>query len=110
MMSVLLSLFVPVAYLYLAPTFGWIQSLAPPNMRATFCAVFLFGSNIANLAVAPQLIGFGSDLLAAHSRLGNQSLRWMLAAMAFTGFWSAYHFWRVARTFRGDLERAAIVP
>ncbi len=108
-MSILLSLFVPVAYLYLAPAFGWIQSLAPSNMRATFCAVFLFGSNIANLAIAPQLIGFGSDFLAAHTGAGVESLRWMLVATAFTGFWSVYHFWCVGRTFHADLERVGIV-
>ncbi len=105
LMVVMMSLFIPVAYLYLAPAFGWIQSLAPPRMRATYSAVFLFGANIANLALAPQLIGYGSDLLAARPQIGHESLRWMLVATAFTGFWAAAHFWVTGRTFRADLER-----
>jgi predicted MFS family arabinose efflux permease len=101
----MMSIFIPVAYLYLAPAFGWIQSLAPPRMRATYSAVFLFGANIANLAVAPQLIGYGSDLLAARPEIGQESLRWMLVATAFSGFWAAAHFWVTGHTFRADLER-----
>jgi predicted MFS family arabinose efflux permease len=105
LMIVMMSLFIPVAYLYLAPAFGWIQSLAPARMRATFSAVFLFGANIANLALAPQLIGYGSDLLVAQPAIGQESLRWMLVATAFSGFWAAAHFWATGRTFRMDLER-----
>jgi len=104
-MIVATSLFIPVAYLYLAPAFGWIQSLAPARTRATYSAVFLFGANIANLALAPQLIGYGSDLLATRPAIGHESLRWMLVATSFTGFWSAAHFWKAGHTFRADLER-----
>ncbi|MCX7057627.1 MAG: MFS transporter [Proteobacteria bacterium] len=96
--------FVPVAYVYLSPAFGWIQSLSPPHMRASFCATHLFGANIANLAIAPSLVGFFSDRLAP--RLGAESLRYVLIVMALTGFWAAYHFWAVSKRFTQDLVRA----
>ncbi|MGH8264813.1 MAG: spinster family MFS transporter [Steroidobacteraceae bacterium] len=105
-MIAMFCVFIPVAYIYLSPAFGWIQSLVPPNMRATFCAIFLFGANIANLAIAPQLVGFGSDILAQDFGAGVESLRYMLIGVAATGVWAMYHFWAAARDFVGDLERA----
>lgn len=97
--------FAPIGYLYLVPAFSWIQNLAQPRMRGFVCAVFLFGSNIANLALAPQLVGLASDLVSAHTVLGSESLRYVLAAAAVTGFWAAYHFWAAGGRMAADLER-----
>jgi len=108
LMEAMMCVFVPVAYLHLAPVFGWIQSLAPSSMRAMFCAIFLFGANIANLAIAPQVIGYGSDFLLAHTQLGTESLRAMLIATAFTGFWAAAHFWATGARFTQDLTRVGV--
>ncbi|MFC4312362.1 spinster family MFS transporter [Steroidobacter flavus] len=104
--SALLWLFVPVAYLNLAPILTLTQSLVLPRMRALSCAVLLFGANVANLALAPQIIGLMSDAFLAHSTAGAQSLRWALAVTTLTGFWAAYHFWAAGRDMRRDLERA----
>lgn len=104
--KVLLWLFVPVAYLNLAPILTLTQSLVLPRMRALSCAILLFGANVANLALAPQIIGLMSDGFLAYSTAGTQSLRWALVITTLTGFWAAYHFWAAGRDMRRDLERA----
>jgi predicted MFS family arabinose efflux permease len=97
--------FAPVGYLYLVPAFSWIQNLAQPRMRGFVCAIFLFGANLANLALAPQLIGVASDIVAAHSADPRESLRAVLTVAALTGFWAAYHFWAAGERMPADLER-----
>jgi predicted MFS family arabinose efflux permease len=104
--TALLWLFVPVAYLNLAPILSLTQSLVLPRMRALSCAVLLFGANVANLALAPQIIGLMSDGFLAYSTAARQSLRWALVITTLTGFWAAYHFWAAGRDMRRDLERA----
>jgi MFS family permease len=102
----MLWLFVPVAYLNLAPILSLTQSLVPPRMRGLSCAIMLFGANVANLALAPQIIGILSDLFRVHFNAGAESLRWALLLTTLTGFWATYHFWAAARNIRHDLERA----
>jgi hypothetical protein len=75
-------------------------------MRALSCAILLFGANVANLALAPQLIGVMSDAFRLYFDAGTESLRWALSVTTLTGFWAAYHFWAAGRNMRGDLERA----
>jgi hypothetical protein len=75
-------------------------------MRGLTCALLLFGANVANLALAPQLIGILSDQLALHFGAGTESLRWALMLNTLTGFWAAYHFWAAGRDIRTDLQRA----
>ena len=104
--TVMLWLFVPVAYLNIAPLLSLTQSLVLPGMRGLTCAILLFGANVANLALAPQIIGILSDMFLAHSAAGPQSLRMALIVTTFTGFWAAYHFWAAGRHMRQDLERA----
>jgi MFS family permease len=65
--TILLSLFVPVAYLNLAPILSLTQSLVLPRMRGLSCSLMLFGANVANLALAPQLIGVLSDGFMTYS-------------------------------------------
>src|SRR3546814_14338650 len=59
----LLWLFIPFANVYVGPTLALLQNLARSDMRATTAAVLLFTANIANLAIAPQMIGFASAFL-----------------------------------------------
>jgi MFS family permease len=103
--TTLLWLFVPAAYVNLAPTFSLTQSLVPPRMRALCCAIMLFGANVANLALAPQIIGLMSDGFAKYAAAGRESLRYALVIAAFTGFWASYHYWAAARDLRKDLAR-----
>jgi hypothetical protein len=104
--TLMLWLFVPVAYLNLAPILSLTQSLVPPRMRGLSCAIMLFGANMANLALAPQIIGVLSDAFLAHSSAGPESLRWALILTTFTGFWAVFHFWAAGRHMQPDLERA----
>jgi MFS family permease len=103
---VMLWLFIPLTYASFGPTFALIQNLVPPSMRAQAVALLLFLSNIANLIIAPQVIGLASDHLAAH--YGRDSLRIALIPLAFTGLWAAWHYWLSARHLATGLERAGI--
>jgi len=93
-------LFVPVIYIYIGPTSALIQNLFPPEMRAKGCAILLFVTNLANLAVAPQLIGALSDLVRDHIANPNESLRYVLLGCAVTGLWATYHYWRAAKEMK----------
>lgn len=99
---VLLWIFVPAVYFYIGPILGLLQNVIPAHMRATACAVLLFTANVANLVIAPQLVGWLSDWFAASFGAGEQSLRWALLLIAPTGFWAAYHLWRSGATIRDD--------
>ncbi|MGC4251360.1 MAG: MFS transporter [Sphingobium sp.] len=92
-------IFVPMTYLYIGPTLAITQNLVPATMRSQACAFILFVANVANLAIAPLLLGEMSDMLAPYLADPGQSLRWVLVASAFTGFWGAWHYWAAARAF-----------
>jgi MFS family permease len=102
----MLWIFVPSIYFYIGPCFGLLNNLSPPRMRAQFCAATLLVANVGNLVVAPQLIGFLSDLFAPGHIANAASLRAALLCLAPTGFWSAYHYFSCARTLQEDQERA----
>ncbi|MCY1299108.1 D-galactonate transporter [compost metagenome] len=89
--------FIPIIYIYIGPTSGLIQNLFPPAMRGKGIAMLLFLANIANLAIAPQLIGFLSDLVAPHLANPKESLRYVLLACTSTGFLAAFHYYAAAR-------------
>lgn len=103
---VLLWFFVPFTNVYVGPTLALLQNLTRPDMRAVTAALLLFTANIANLAVAPQLIGLASDVVARHIVDPAQSLRLVLAWSSLTGVWAAWHFWAAIRTLPDDLARA----
>ena len=81
---------------------GLLQNVLPANMRATAIALALFTANVANLVVAPQLIGWLSDGFAVSFGAGQESLRWALLLLAPTGFWAAWHFRASGATIRED--------
>ena len=92
--SALFWVFIPAIYLYIGPGFGILNNLAEPRMRALYCATSLFMANVANLVIAPQLVGALSDWFAYDHVANAQSLRLALLCLAPTGFWAAYHYWR----------------
>lgn len=104
--KIMLWIFIPSIYFYIGPCFGLLNNLSPPRMRAQFCAATLLVANVGNLVIAPQLIGFLSDLFAPGHIANATSLRWALLCLAPTGFWSAYHYFSCARTLKEDQERA----
>jgi predicted MFS family arabinose efflux permease len=104
--TALLWVFVPSVYFYIGPVLGLLQNVVPPAMRATTCALLLFSANVANLVVAPQLVGWLSDWFATSFGAGQQSLRWALVLIAPTGFWAAWHLWTSGATIREDQARS----
>nr|WP_246350731.1 MFS transporter [Sphingobium boeckii] len=98
--------FVPTIYIYIGPSFALVQNLVPAIMRSQVCAWFLFCVNIANLLIAPVLIGSLSDVLKPHLENPAESLRYILVGTAFTGFWAAWHYYTAGRYLRADLVRA----
>ncbi len=105
-MVLALWMFVPITYLYIGPTSALVQNLVLPGMRGQTFAVLLFLANVANLVVAPELIGLASDMIASRIPDPRESLRYALVASAFTGFWAAWHYAAATRALPGDLERA----
>ena len=103
--TVLLWTFVPAVYFYIGPILGLLQNVVPANMRATACAILLFIANVANLVLAPQLIGWLSDWFAGSFGAGQESLRWALLLLAPTGFWAGWHLWTSGATIREDEAR-----
>jgi predicted MFS family arabinose efflux permease len=99
-------IFIPSIYFYIGPCFGVLNNLSPPRMRAQFCAATLLVANVGNLIIAPQLIGFLSDLFAPGHVANATSLRWALLCLTPTGFWSAFHYFWCARTLERDQARA----
>jgi predicted MFS family arabinose efflux permease len=105
--TVLLWIFVPAVYFYIGPILGLLQNVIPAEMRATACAVLLLLANVANLVLAPQLVGWLSDWFAASLGAGQESLRWALLLLAPTGLWAAWHLWASSSTIREDEARAS---
>jgi hypothetical protein len=54
-----------LAYVYIAPTFGVIQNMAPTHQRATAAAVMLFFLNLIALGGGPPFTGWMIDHFAA---------------------------------------------
>jgi MFS family permease len=100
----MLWLFIPLSYAAFGPTYALIQNLVPASMRAQSSALLMLFANVANLVVAPQLVGLASDALAP--RYGSESLRVVLIPLALTGFWAAAHYLWASRGLHGALVRA----
>jgi predicted MFS family arabinose efflux permease len=100
----MLWIFIPLSYCSFGPTFALVQNLVPAEMRSQAAALLLFLANIANLVVAPQVVGILSDVLAP--RFGAESLRIALIPLTLTGFWAAAHFWIVARRTQPELKQS----
>jgi MFS family permease len=103
--TVLLWIFGPSVYFYIGPILGLLQNVMPANMRATACGVLLFIANVANLVLAPQIIGWLSDWFSVSFGAGQESPRWALLLLAPTGFWAAWHLWTSGATIREDEAR-----
>ena len=100
----MLWLFLPMAHISIGPTFALLSSGVLPNMRGQINAIYVALSNVASLALAPQLVGFLSDVLAPRMSHPAESLRYALIPLAFTGFWGVLHFWLATRYIRADLK------
>lgn len=96
--------FAPATFVYIGPTLALFQTLLPPAMRGQAVAIFLFTANVANLVIAPQLLGSMSDLIGPLLTQPKDSLRWVLVGGAFTGFWGVGHYMLAARALHARAE------
>jgi MFS family permease len=75
---------------------GYIQSIAPPSHRASAAALQLMISSILGAGAGPALVGYCSDLFAAHS--GAESLRYALLTSIGVGIcWGSVHLFAILR-------------
>jgi len=97
--------FVPftiLACIYFGPTFSLLQRLVADDVRATTLALVMLVSNLIGMGLGPQLVGSLSDLFAG--AVGIESLRYAMLTVSTLILWSAYHFWRAARSVCADLK------
>lgn len=99
-------IFVPAMYFYIGPSFGLLNNVVPPQMRATASAVTLLMANICNLVIAPQFVGLVSDRVAGPGGVDAASLRFALLLLAPTGFWAAWHYWAARRRIEAEQREA----
>ena len=107
---VYLWVFVPAIYFYIGPCFGLLNNLAPPRMRAIFCATLLFLANVGNLVIAPPLIGGLTDWFGHLYGRGPEAMRLAMLCVAPSGFWAAAHYFLSVRRIVADEERATGIP
>ncbi len=85
--------------LYVAPTFGLAQSIAPVWARATASALLLLSVSVLGQSCGPLLTGVISDWL--RPAYGEEGLRMALFIAPVLQLWSAVHFWIAGTKLRG---------
>jgi MFS family permease len=91
-----------------APSLAMAQALAPPSMRATANAAFLFVSNLIGLGLGPLVIGGLSDLFAANGFDSAAALKAALLCILPVGAWAALHYYLASRTLERDCRAALL--
>ncbi|REE07555.1 putative MFS family arabinose efflux permease [Paraburkholderia sp. BL27I4N3] len=99
---IMLWVFIPTIYVYIGPSASLAQNLTPAAMRGQVVGIIVFVTNVANLVIAPQAVGFLSDTLATHVANPAESLRYVLVLVSLTGLWAAWHFYLAARYMRAE--------
>lgn len=87
--------------LALAPGYALLQRMTPADARARAAAMQSITATLVGLGLGPLIVGAVSDGLAP--AVGDQSLRWGLAALLIPQLLAAFHLWRCARTVRDDV-------
>jgi MFS family permease len=102
--------YLPAALLscFLAPLVATAQLLVPANLRAFTSAVLALVVGIVGLGLGPLVTGMLSDLFASRYGLGQDSLRYAIAASAVPALWGAVHFMRAAHFLRDELANVRI--
>ncbi len=100
--TAMLWIVVPAIYLYVGPTMALLLNFMPAPMRAQGMAISLLTANVANLIIAPTVVGWISDMLTGPLGGNAASLRYALLALSLTGFWAAYHYWTSVRSYAVD--------
>ena len=85
--------------MWIGPAGSIVQDLAPPAMRATAAAVFIFILTMIGLGAGPQTVGILNDLIGTPD-----AIRYSLLGVAVsTSLLSAVFFWLTGKTLEQDL-------
>jgi MFS family permease len=85
------------------PVFSAIQTLVDDQMRSITLAVIFLLANFIGLGLGPLAVGALSDLLAY--AIGQESLRYALAAFVPGYAWVSFYYWKAAKTIEVDIRR-----
>jgi len=96
---------------YLGPSIAATHQLVGVRERAVSGALLLFVLNLIGLGMGPMLTGVISDALRESFVAGGMELelaradglKFALCIMSVANIWSAYHYFRAARTLREDI-------
>ncbi len=89
-----------LSLVWLGPVLSAFQHLAPPNMRATTSAIFLFINNLIGIGVGNLAIGAISDSLKAE--FGDESLRYAILSGTVFYVIAAGLFFLTSRRLKKD--------
>ena len=85
--------------MWIGPAGSIVQDLAPPAMRATATAVFIFILTMIGLGAGPQTVGILNDLIGTPD-----AIRYSLLGVAVsTSLLSAVFFWLTGETLERDI-------
>ena len=85
--------------MWIGPAGSIVQDLAPPAMRATASAVFIFILTMIGLGAGPQTVGILNDLIGTPD-----AIRYSLLGVAVsTSLLSAVFFWLTGKTLERDI-------
>jgi MFS family permease len=98
---------------YLGPSISATHQLVNVRERAVSGALLLFVLNLIGIGLGPMLTGVISDafrdnMVASGTQLEiarANGLKYALCIMSVANLWSAYHYFRAARTLREDIAR-----
>lgn len=96
---------------YLGPSISTTHQLVGVRERAVSGALLLFVLNLIGIGLGPMLTGVISDALRERFVLGGMELeaaradglKYALCIMSMANVWSAYHYFRAAKTLREDI-------
>jgi len=85
--------------MWIGPAGSIVQDLAPPAMRATASAVFIFILTMIGLGAGPQTVGILNDIIGTPD-----AIRYSLLGVAVsTSLLSAVFFWLTGKTLERDI-------
>jgi MFS family permease len=96
---------------YLGPSIAATHQLVGVRERAVSGALLLFVLNLIGLGMGPTLTGIISDAFRDNMVSGGMALelaradglKYALCIMSIANIWSAFHYWRAAKTLREDI-------
>ena len=103
---------------YLGPSISATHQLVGVRERAVSGALLLFVLNFIGIGMGPMLSGQISDMFRdmfvsqgiALEVARADGLKYALCIMSIANLWSAYHYFRAARTLREDIAKGANAP